>query len=332
MLYLDQTVGKEYWHELNTGNHLENNHTVKEILEHIESKCNKEEHIDVERVLETINEQPSFESGLQGYWQRQIAAQQRCKNTEEPISDHTLKRIALGHLRKIGPLQSKVTKWEREKDPNKKASFIELRDWFSAEERILRRNRQALGEIGIANSVEIKELDNVNLQLEAHQEALQKIIQHQREVQQAMNVNNKENETVAPTKEKESSNDDKLLEKILAALENKQEAPKKETKLEQLEKQIKALKQANNNNGGGNSNKGKGKGGPPERKPVKKMKCYCSTHGVNPTHENDNCNNKQSWHKDGATFENKKGGNTHRANLWHDASITLEQCYMDKIE
>ena len=270
-------------------------------------------------------------NGLQGYWQRQIEAQQQCKNTEEePIPDHTLKRIALGHLRKIGPLQSKVTKWEREKDPNKKASFIELRDWFSAEERILRRNRQALGEIGIANSVEIKpELDSVNLQLEAHQEALQKIIQHQREVQQAMNVTNKENEPVAPTKE--SSNDnDKILEKILAALVDKKQEPKseKETKLEQLEKQIKALKQGNN--GGGNSKKGKV--GPQERKPVKKMKCYCSTHGVNPTHENDNCNTKQSWHKDGATFENKKGGNTYRANLWHDASITLEQCYMDKIE
>ena len=142
-----------------------------------------------------------------------------------------------------------------------------------------------------------------------------------------MNVSNKENEPVAPTKE--SRNDDKILEKILAALVNKKQKPKneKETKLEQLEKQIKALKQGNN---GGN--KGKSRGGPPEQKPVKKMKCYCSTHGVNPTHVNDLCKIKQSWHKDGATFENKKGGNTHRANLWHDASITLEQCYMDKIE
>ena len=68
--------------------------------------------------------------------------------------------------------------------------------------------------------------------MEAHQEALQKIIQHQQEVQQAMNVNNsnKENETAAPTKEKESSNDDKLLEKILAALvENKQEPKKRQS-------------------------------------------------------------------------------------------------------
>ena len=60
MMYLQQTIGKEYWHKLNTGNHLENNYTVQEILEHIESKCNKEEHIDVERVLETINKQPNF--------------------------------------------------------------------------------------------------------------------------------------------------------------------------------------------------------------------------------------------------------------------------------
>ena len=317
MMYLDQTIGRAYWHELNTGNHLENNHTVKKILEHIESKCNKKEHIDVKRELENINEQRSFENGLQGYWQRQIEAQQQCKNTEEPISDHTLKRIALGHLRKIGPLQSKVSKWEREKDPNKTSTFIELRNWFSAEKRNIRRNQQALGDIGIANSVEIKpEIDNLNLQVTAHQEALHKIIEHQQEVQQAINAINKENESVTQTKE--NNNNQVLLEKILAALvENKQEVPKKETKLEQLEKQIKALKQASSNSGG-NSNKGKAKGGPPERKPVKKMKCYCSTHGVNPTHENDNCNAKQSWHEDGATFENKKGGNTQRAHLWHE--------------
>ena len=62
MMYLNQIIGIAYWYELNTGNHLKNNHTVQEILEHIESKCNKEEHIDVKKELDNINEQPSFKN------------------------------------------------------------------------------------------------------------------------------------------------------------------------------------------------------------------------------------------------------------------------------
>ena len=68
LTYLKKGIGKQYWHELNTGNHQMNNHTVQEILEHMENKCNKEEHIDVKAELEKVNEQPNFDQGLQSYW------------------------------------------------------------------------------------------------------------------------------------------------------------------------------------------------------------------------------------------------------------------------
>lgn len=37
---------------------------------------------------------------------------------------------------------------------------------------------------------------------------------------------------------------------------------------------------------------------------------YCSSHGVNPTHSNEQCTNKKNCHVDGATLHDRKGGST----------------------
>jgi hypothetical protein len=40
----------------------------------------------------------------------------------------------------------------------------------------------------------------------------------------------------------------------------------------------------------------------------KQMIFYCSSHGCNPSHSNEQCNNRKSYHAHGATFQDRKGG------------------------
>jgi hypothetical protein len=51
----------------------------------------------------------------------------------------------------------------------------------------------------------------------------------------------------------------------------------------------------------------------------KQMIFYCSSHGCNPSHSNEQCNNHKPYHAHGATFQDRKGGspeNVDKRNWW----------------
>ena len=118
-------------------------------------------------------------------------------------------------------------------------------------------------------------------------------------------INNVEKENKDPS----SSKTNELLTQLLAQGNNKcLVAPPQDSKVAELEKQLaEARKAASKKN---NSTKAKW-----ESRKVTWNK-YCSSCGITWDHENDNCNNKQSWHKQGATYENKMGGSTMKEKLW----------------
>jgi len=133
---------------------------------------------------------------------------------------------------RIAPLQSKVTRWETEKDPNKTATFIELRDWFAGQERNIRRNRKALGDIGIANSAQNNELEEFKKKCIEQEKALLACINSINHINDSME--NKEN-AKAPL-QTEAAED--LVKRVMAVTENKcvvAPPPKKElTEIEKL--------------------------------------------------------------------------------------------------
>ena len=44
---------------------------------------------------------------------------------------------------------------------------------------------------------------------------------------------------------------------------------------------------------------------------------YCSSHGVNPSHSNEQCTNKKGCHVPGATLQDRKGGSTENLEKLH---------------
>jgi hypothetical protein len=48
----------------------------------------------------------------------------------------------------------------------------------------------------------------------------------------------------------------------------------------------------------------------------RQFKCYCSSCGVNLSHEGKDCRTKKHWHNDAATFQNQMGGNSKKDHKW----------------
>ena len=141
ILWLEAVVGKDQWHELDQGEYYENIHSSRDILEYLEQQSQHDVPIDIEKELEIFNSDPDVSKGVASYFRRQNEIKNKLKDTNEPISEATMKRVALGHFNKIDHLQGTVKKWRRDKDPNGTEDFNDLRDWFSSENRIDRTNK-----------------------------------------------------------------------------------------------------------------------------------------------------------------------------------------------
>ena len=123
----------------------------------------------------------------------------------------------------------------------------------------------------------------------------------------------------AETTEQPKIDDKEQLIKTLLAATDLQctPAPKKEENSD-LAKLVTILTDITNKNGGS--------GGGNKRKentdfydPHPRWKFYCSTHGVNPSHDDKDCKRRGSNSKEGATFEDKKGGSKKNLHKWHAA-------------
>ena len=125
------------------------------------------------------------------------------------------------------------------------------------EHQTAHHNKQALGSIGIVNSVEDVQpiMQQIDTNITFIKDALTKTINCVSELQQANNVRQKNNtpsEGVDKTEE--------MTRKILAAITNVQIESKNSTdelKIKELTKQLNQLKNRNNNGGGGGSSRNK---------------------------------------------------------------------------
>ena len=164
-----------------------------------------------------------------------------------------------------------------------------------------------------ANDKRIKGLLNALEKVTANQVALGKVVN---KLKKGVSFeDDKEN------KENINNNGDSIKEKIksvLAASSLKPKKPKTEVeilqdKLKALEKKLKSASANGGGSGGGGGSYTEQYGyRKPERKPSPGWKYYCSSCVTNKTHPSSDCKDKQSWHKDEATYEIKSNGWIHK--------------------
>ena len=117
--------------------------------------------------------------------------QHKLKDKNKPQSDTTLKGHAKSQMLKVPHMQKAVNKRDKNEDKDGKATFIKLRDHFLAKDRINYHNKNAIGAMGITNSIKniyprVKTLESDNAFLK---EALTKGINQITEVQQNQRSN-----------------------------------------------------------------------------------------------------------------------------------------------
>ena len=111
-----------------------------------------------------------------------------------------------------------------------------------------------------------------------------------------------------------------LVKRVMAATENKcvvAPPPKKElTEIEKLTAMVADMQTKLSKSGGSGERTKRAE----FYDPVPGWKFYCSTHGVNSTHENGQCKKPGKYHKEGATFADKKGGCKRNMKKWEHAT------------
>ena len=193
------------------------------MLDHIDSKAT-DEPINKTAQINELNAPPNPELPLENYFARQKNIQAKLKYTDEPQSDIVLKRLALTELLKMTHMQDAVREWQKDHDKDGKKSFHELRKHMLEAHRIAHHNKQALGSIGIANSVEnIKpEVDQLKNDITFVKEAITETINCVAELKQA-NLASHSNATTTEGTDKA----EEMGRKILAAITNTQTESKK---------------------------------------------------------------------------------------------------------
>ena len=204
-------------------------------------------------------------------------------------------------------MQKAVTEWTDEKDKDNKKSFNAFRNHMLKEHQAAHHNKQALGSIGIANSIEnfLPRMHKVDTDITFIKDTLTKTINCVSKLQQANNVRHTSN-----TPSEGADKTEEMTRKILAAITNvqieSQKSPK-QLKIEELTKQLNQLKNRNNNGGGGGGGSSSRNKKPFWEKMKEKMKnrpkvddpdptCtkYCSLCGVQANHDNGDCSRKEN--------------------------------------
>ena len=320
ILFMEECLDKSIWSELDTGDEFMDNHSARKILEHLESKFTEDQPVAIEEELNLLNKEPNLAEGLGKYFARIQGVHTRMKTTDEPVTETTMKRIVLGQLKKIPHMQEPMDDWKKlDNDKLNPKSFSEFRDYCIAEDIRKMDNKQTLSKMGVANAVVTAE---ENPRVEALEDSIIDIAKALSVLSSDMKSMKQEPPKKEPTKKEDST---AAILAQLQLLTNSQclAAPQPASNVSALEKQLSDITSKLNNisnsgttRAGTNTSGGRGKG-----KYVKKeltFNMYCSSCGVNPYHENDNCppKKRQSWHQAGATWTDKKGGNTSKDHLW----------------
>ena len=134
-------------------------------------------------------------------------------------------------------MQDAVREWTKEKNKDNKKSFIAFRNHMLKEQQKAHHNKQALGSIGIANSVEDVQprMQQIDTDITFIKDALTKTINCVSELQQA---NNKRHSSNTPSEGADKT--EEMTRQILAAITNLQTKTKKsleQLKIEELTKQ-----------------------------------------------------------------------------------------------
>ena len=261
-------------------------------MEHLESKYTQDEPVDIDTELELLNSDPDLAKGLEAHFQMIQRVKERMKDTNEPVSETTMKRIIRGKLKRIPHMQDAMNDWD-DMDKGNNKTYVEFQTYCIAEDLKKVKDQNILSKIGIANSVEQVE----DPRMQAMENNMLKMIEAMNVLSAKVQESEKENEK---PKAKESDAQTNLIAQLLAS--NQQ-----------------CLAAVQNNNSDNNSNSSNSNGDGKPYKWVKKevtWNKYCSSCGVTCDHENDDCTSKQSWHKAGATYDDKKGGNTRNSHMW----------------
>lgn len=197
-------------------------------------------------------------------------------------------------------MQDAMTEWNDKIDTNKKnsKSFVEFRKYCIKINLAKVGAKKALKSIGITNLIE--EVDNQRIS--KLEQGFDKLLQG------LSSLNSKVNVVVAALQQLENkpntlNDQNDLITKLLT--NNSQYLAAPSSKVSELEQKLGNVTNKLNNNNNNTNNKEI-----PDRYVLMKWIHYCSSCGVNPTHANDNCPHKQSWHKSGwaETFKTSRCG------------------------
>lgn len=223
-------------------------------------------------------------------------------------------------------MQKYINDWEKDDDKDGKKTFVEFRDYCLEKDRINYHNKSALGDMGIANSIENidPKLAELESKIEQQTVLMTKTVNALHSVQERNNaleakLNNSANgvdiaKRMEEAKAEKDSTETVLLRQVLATLINNTPAPQKTAEEKKIDELTKLLAAAKKNGPGGRKKKDR----PLSYDPDPNCKFYCSLCGVNETHPNDLCEMKHvKWWKPGKTFDNRCGCSKKNLHKWH---------------
>ena len=207
-------------------------------------------------------------------------------------SQHQIVGFGLNIVRRTGDMESNIKEWNAR--PANQKSWINFKTHFNAAHRELKlirgptmRNTAFHQAHQVANDLS-RDFNHMRDDVMA--------VMHSISMMKEATDTGEETEPAPPAIEKPSpSMNSTIVDKELLAA------------LLQLKEEVKQLKSNQNNRRfqGGNSNRN----GNNNRRPRRNVSKYCWTHGAC-SHNSKDCENKNSGHKDEATFNTKLGGST----------------------
>ena len=100
--WLESIYGSHAWDELQSDDdEYQDMITLREIMEHLESKATKNEPVDIDGEIEKLTIPYNATEGMPAFFQRLKIIQTKLKDTEEPQTDTTLKRHAKREMLKV---------------------------------------------------------------------------------------------------------------------------------------------------------------------------------------------------------------------------------------
>ena len=251
-----------------------------------------------------LNKPWDTSEGYEQYVKRLQTVQQTLKDTDEPVTDATMKRVAQGqfecHPHMVDHVHEYI-EWEEEDSDNKQQSWSYFRAYFEKRNRRHVNSQRTLAEAGIANSAQLhKDLDDMKAMM-AKQQQLMALKSEQ--LEEALT----EIAKVTVNNQEQLANSASAFAAAAAASSRQPPAaPAPPATTPQDFGSILKMILANQTNTSTNRRSPTGPTGPGKKRNCSK---YCWSHGAC-AHISPDCSNPREGHQLDATFALKKNGST----------------------